>query len=726
MFGWLVGRQGLQLRLLLVGGVVVVFLIFVGVAGAIRAVGGVLIHDLEDRMAEIVARAAETAEREVRSRESEVRQLGLSPLLIGAAVEGGRRAAALGLLPLSVEEAEARAPAGMSLEVDPAASAYLRRVSEASKFAEIFITDVYGHTVTASNPTEDFVQRDERWWQAARDGSLYVSDAQWDESARIISLEIATPLRLREGSAPVGVLKAVFDLSTLWALLDEIRPGQRGHIQIVDARGRLLADPDSTRIMQAFPDLELLDTPEGQLIEGVGPGGAAQVGAVHRALDGRWAVIAWLPEEEAYALARRVQLAILIASGVALFLMLFAVVVAGTWVSRRVAIPVRLLTGAAQHVAAGDLTADVDSGSAAGEVAALADALETMIHRLRWLVGSIVSSAGETERRAKEIAAAVEELSAAAEDMMMTISRLTQEASGHSEALVRVKTESEAMRALAARLAQGSEHSSRRSADLRALAERHRVEVEQSRKAIQAMGVQASEAAAKLREFVESSQEIGEFVEVIRGLARKTNLLALNAAIEAARAGGEARGFAVVADEVRKLATQAGQAADRARSTTAALLSKLEEARGAVEEMTEGTTEIDRVVGVMGQSFERVVRGMSDAEAWSADVASAGVDLDHGVGEIAPRLAELAVGIQDFAAAMQQMAAGMQEQTASTEEIASAVNQLNQAAEELGQLAAVFKVSQAVSAAETEVERAREAAAKAAVGAAAAGGRRRR
>ncbi|MGH7545223.1 MAG: hypothetical protein ACREKI_03480, partial [Gemmatimonadota bacterium] len=73
MFGWLVGRQGLQLRLLLVGGVVVVFLIFVGVAGAIRAVGGVLVDDLRGRMAETAARAAETAEREVRSREAEIR-----------------------------------------------------------------------------------------------------------------------------------------------------------------------------------------------------------------------------------------------------------------------------------------------------------------------------------------------------------------------------------------------------------------------------------------------------------------------------------------------------------------------------------------------------------------------------------------------------------------------------------------------------------------------------
>ncbi|MEL6877920.1 MAG: methyl-accepting chemotaxis protein [Pseudomonadota bacterium] len=82
---------------------------------------------------------------------------------------------------------------------------------------------------------------------------------------------------------------------------------------------------------------------------------------------------------------------------------------------------------------------------------------------------------------------------------------------------------------------------------------------EMARKATEAVG----EADHTIFALTQSADQVGEIVELIQTIAKRTNLLALNASIEAARGGEAGRGFAVVASEVKELATQTSRATDQ-------------------------------------------------------------------------------------------------------------------------------------------------------------------
>jgi twitching motility protein PilJ len=206
---------------------------------------------------------------------------------------------------------------------------------------------------------------------------------------------------------------------------------------------------------------------------------------------------------------------------------------------------------------------------------AIADSINYAIEALRDLVTTVNDSSimvdgavRQTNRTAQQLAEASEAQSKqieAASDAIMSMAASIEEISGNAE----------------------------RSSDVA----RHSVDVAHKggdavRRTIEGMNTireTIQDTAKRIKRLGESSQEIGNIIELITDIADQTNILALNASIQASMAGEAGRGFAVVADEVQRLAERSANATKQIEALVRTIQSDTKEA---VISMERSTTDV--------------------------------------------------------------------------------------------------------------------------------------
>ena len=316
-----------------------------------------------------------------------------------------------------------------------------------------------------------------------------------------------------------------------------------------------------------------------------------------------------------------------------------------------------------QEVADGDLT--IQATVSEDITGAIADSVNYTVEELRNLVARINATAEMVNEASSKAQMTASSLQAASEQQ-------SREIRDTGESVLRMAQQINEVSARAAESAQVARHS------LAASEEGSRA-VDNAISGMNGIREQIQETAKRIKRLGESSQQIGEIIELISDITEQTNVLALNAAIQAASAGEAGRGFTIVAEEVQRLAERSAEATKQIAALIRTIQTDTQDAVAAMERSTQGVVEgtqlsdeAGRALGEIGRVSTQLAELIEDfSNTTSKQAASAGI---------------VAQSIQRILLVTEQTSEG-------TLQTAGSIRQLSELSQELKSSVARFKVA---------------------------------